>query len=80
MATQTETQRKATARKAAATRKRRNAAKRSQRAAERRQAHQTTPPRLPRPARRPSCNTLQAVQAQAERAVADPGGRRARRA
>ena len=62
MATQTETQRKATARKAAATRKR-NAAKRSQsarKAAETRAEAQLT--------------TLQVVQAQAERAVLIPVG------
>ena len=62
MATQTENQRKATAQKAAATR-RRNAAKRSQSA---RKAAETRA--------KAELNTLQAVQAQAERAVLIPVG------
>ena len=62
MATQTATQRKATAQKAAATR-RRNAAKRSQSA---RKAAETRA--------QAELNTLQAVQAQAERAVLIPVG------
>ena len=62
MAPQTETQRKATAQKAAATR-RRNAAKRSQSA---RKAAETRA--------QAELNTLQAVQAQAERAVLIPVG------
>src|SRR5919199_6397968 len=62
MATQTETQRKATARKAARTR-RRNAAKRSQAA---RRAAETRA--------QAERNTLQVVQAQAERAVLIPVG------
>jgi hypothetical protein len=62
MATQTQTQRKATAQKAAATR-RRNAAKRSQSA---RKAAETRA--------QAELNTAQAVQAQAERAVLIPVG------
>ena len=62
MATQTETQRKATAQKAAATR-RRNAANRSQSA---RKAAETRA--------KAELNALQAVQAQAERAVLIPVG------
>ena len=62
MATQTATQRKATAQKAAATR-RRNAAKRSQSA---RKAAETRA--------QAELNTLQVVQAQAERAVLIPVG------
>jgi hypothetical protein len=62
MATQTETQRKATARKAAATR-RRNAAKRSTAA---RKAAETRA--------QAELNTLQVVQAQAERALLIPVG------
>jgi hypothetical protein len=62
MATQTETQRKATAQKAAATR-RRNAAKRSQSA---RKAAETRA--------QAELNTLQVVQAQAERALLIPVG------
>ncbi len=62
MATQTPTQRKATAQKAAATR-RRNAAKRSSSA---RKAAETRA--------QAEMNTLQAVQAQAERAVLIPVG------
>ena len=62
MATQTATQRKATAQKAAATR-RRNAARRSQSA---RKAAETRA--------QAELNTLQVVQAQAERAVLIPVG------
>ena len=62
MATQTQTQRKATAQKAAATR-RRNAAKRSRSA---RKAAETRA--------QAELNTLQVVQAQAERAVLIPVG------